>query len=198
MNFSLIPNYQDIWNNTISYAVSQLLGAEPLTYISPLVVYNGDLYLANFNGGVNPPVGVTPDLSSLWTLFSAGGGGSGIQLLTSPHNTITITNPTGPTVGIDTIIYTVVHKTANYQFLASNIAVIMDSDTKTGTLPAANGPGVVPGFEYTLTLGIGANTGTLAVPVGESLNNVLNGTFIISGAENSASAYSDGISWFTK
>ncbi len=93
--------------------------------------------------------------------------------------------------------YTVVHKTNDYQFLDSNIMVIMDADAKTGTLPDATTavPGVVT---YVYKLGVGATTGTLAVPFGQYLNDVLNGTFALSGAENSASAISDGTNkWYT-
>jgi len=411
MNFSLIPNYQNTWDNTRQYAVQLLFGTEPLTYITPAVVYNGNLYIANYTDGENPPVGVNPDTSPLWTLFSTQSGGgvafeaiaiatanitiaspgdtdwdgvtptigdsvfllpvaSGgnqttasegglytyngpavpltryvgmdtwpevvgsrvfinaggstfgntawlntnslggtldvtpityIQtqntyvagtnmvlvgnvfstslvpsftsealtddtnfLLTGTTNTMTWTmasltsprtftlpdansNPirpitatpgsavqfidntglqnlmviinqvlTGftPTVGTvtaaDTILqaieklaattssgYSVVHDTVNHQFLASQITVIMDSDAKTGTLPAADGTGVIPGVTYTLKLGTGATTGTLAVPLGQSLNGVLNGTFAISGADNSASAQSDATGWYT-
>jgi hypothetical protein len=92
-------------------------------------------------------------------------------------------------------VYSVVHKSANYQFLASEITVIMDSDAKTGTLPAA--ASVIVGVTYTLKMGTGATTGILAVPVGESLDGTLDGTFVINGADNSASAQSDGASWFT-
>lgn len=78
MNFSLLTNYQSIWNNALIYAVQPLLGVEPLTFISPFVEYNGSLYIANYEGGINPPVGVAPDSSPLWTLVFSGSGGSGV------------------------------------------------------------------------------------------------------------------------
>lgn len=259
---SLVPSFLGTWSNTTQYAVKPLTGISPLSYLSPTVVYSGNLYIANYNGGVNPPVGTAPNISPLWTLFSEAGGGGGVTsfnarvgVVVSVPGDYTVSQVTGaaplfspiftglplaPTplavdnsniiattasilaktlngfvagAGIvtsaDSIlqaiqkiagnmpVYAVVHKSANYQFLASEITVIMDSDAKTGTLPVANGVGVLPGITYTLKLGVGATTGTLAVPVGESLDNVVNGTFATNGPSNSASAQSDGISWYT-
>jgi hypothetical protein len=71
------------------------------------VVYSGDVYIANYNGGLNPPIGAVPGVSSLWTLFAdAGGSGGGITGLTSSDSSIDITNPSGPTsdlkiIGLD-------------------------------------------------------------------------------------------------
>jgi hypothetical protein len=93
--------------------------------------------------------------------------------------------------------YGSINVSANHQFLASETLVIMDSNNKIGTLPAANATGVIPGVTtYTLKMGTGAILGTLAVPVGESLDGTLNGTFAIHGAHNSQSAQSNGITWY--
>lgn len=324
MDFSLLLNYQDVWNDALSYAVSPLLGVEPLTFISPVVEYNNNLYVANYANGVNPPVGVTPDDSDLWTLFVSGAESSGVtsfntrtgavvsatndyafsqisgvntavkggtglsaytpgDLIVAASNT-TLTTLTGaaigcvmisngpgvapsysgsPTVGrilltnltsqivlgttttttltMSTLTssrtftlpdansnpvqpssaptnqfangisgagviqyaqptfanfgYTIVHKVASWSFLASQITVIMDADAQTGTLPDPTT--VIPAVTYTLKLGAGATTGTLAVPSGASLDGVLNGTFALSGSTNSASAQSDGTAWYT-
>jgi hypothetical protein len=283
MDFSLLLNYQGIWSDVLSYAVQPLFGVEPLTFISPVVEYNNNLYVANYHDGQNPPVGAVPGVSSLWTLFTTGAmsagvtsfntrtgavtaqtgdygvsqvtgaaplagpifsgtvmapvlllsdntnflevGGSNTTIFTMASLTATrvftlpdadsnsVQPSTAPTnefaTGIDSsgVIqyaqpsaanfgYTVAHPIANYQFLVSDILVIMDADAQTGTLPQASD--VVPGaVTYVLKLGVGATTGTLAVPPGNYLNNVLNGTFAISGAKNSASARSDGATWFT-
>ncbi len=262
MSLNLIPNFVGTWSNSTPYVVHLLNDTSPNYYISPTVLYNGDLYIANYNDGVNPPVGAVPGVSSLWTLYAdAGGGGGGITSvfgrttpaiiavsgdyavsqitgaapLASPAFTGTPTAPTptasdsstklattasilaktltgyvagsGSVTSSDSILsaiekivgnsplYSVVHKTANHTFLASEITVIMDSDAKVGTLPAATS--VIPGETYTLKLGTGATAGTLAVLTDESLDGVVNGTFATNGLSNSASAQSDGISWYT-
>lgn len=76
MNLSLIQSYQGVWSITTQYAVSQLLGSEPLSYLSPTVSYNNELYIANYNSGQNPPIGIAPNLSNLWTLMSSSQGPS--------------------------------------------------------------------------------------------------------------------------
>jgi hypothetical protein len=261
MSLSLIPSFLGTWSNTTQYAVRVLSGVSPISYLSPTVDYSGNLYIANFNGGLNPPVGAVPGVSSLWTLFSTAGGGGGVTsfntrtgVVTAQTGDYTVSQVTGaaplagpiftgfplaPTplpidnnniiattaailaktldgfiaapglvtsadsiltalqkiVGNTPSAYTVVHDTVDHQFLASEIKVIMDADAKVGTLPPA--ASVIVGVDYSLKMGVGANTGTLAVPIGEDLNGTLNGTFAIVGVYNSASAFSDGTAWFT-
>lgn len=91
--------------------------------------------------------------------------------------------------------FNVTHKTTSYQITTLDKIVILDADALTGTLPSATT--VIPGFEYILKLGTGANTGTLAVTTGQYIDGVLNGNFSIVGQYNSVSAISDGSAWFT-
>jgi hypothetical protein len=127
-------------------------------------------------------------INQVLTSFSAAAG--------TVSNADTIVTAINKIVGnITNLTPGVTNQSANYQFLVANTLVIMDSDAKTGTLPAA--ASVTPGIEYTLKLGTGANTGTLAVPSGGTLDGVLNGTFSIIGAENAASAKSNGTVWYT-
>jgi hypothetical protein len=178
--------------NTMTFTMSALTAPRVFTLpnansnaVVPTTVTAGSMVSFIDSLGVqNKAVVIDQVLSS----FSASAG-----TVTNTDSIVQFANKVVGNVGA--LTPSVVHKTANHQFLVSETTVIMDADALTGTLPAP--ASVIAGITYTLKLGTGANTGTLAVPVGVKLDGTLDGTFPITGAQNSASAQSDGTLWIT-
>ena len=102
--------------------------------------------------------------------------------------------------------YTTIHITSdsssNTNLTEFQRFVIIDSNVtgKTVTLPTANASGVIAGVDYTFMVGSDVITSnTIAVPSGSYLNNVLNGTYTLTGLLTNwlrVSAISDGSRWF--
>ncbi len=106
------------------------------------------------------------------------------SILTAINKITFITNPP---------LASSIHKTSSYQMGVNDTKIIMDAGNQTVTLP--NATQVAIGQTYTFKLGAGAQTGSLAPPLGQTIDGGID-AISITGPYNSLSAFSDGFNWF--
>lgn len=98
--------------------------------------------------------------------------------------------------------YSVLHVSSSVSITALQRTIIVDAGTdgETFELPLSSDPLVIPGVSYHFIVADGAiNNNTISVQTGDSLNNVVDGTFLLTSQLSGwvkVEAISDRSSWF--
>ncbi len=129
------------------------------------------------------------------------GGGNGVDVtgitaITSTNNTITVTNPAGPTVNIEVagsggVGFSI--KTDDYIMTTNDKIILMKAENKTVTLP--NATLVVAGTIYTIILDSTYELCTIDTVSAQTINNMTTYNLGSSNTTN-LNVLSDGANWY--
>jgi len=173
----LIPAGGGAWTRPPEFPSGALVHGRVQAIING-TAYANSLWLLNA-----PTAGITIDTTAqTWKEASSAGGGS-VQTIASPAGTISITNPTGPTVDIDLsgVIGGQTY-TASWTFTTADLGAESDYNVATtagtGTIPL----GLTPTIGATLTgRQLGTGPLTIAGATGVTINGTSAGKFTLSG-----------------